>query len=585
MKKYILPIFSSVMLISSIVINLKPTEYKSTTKTTDSLINYNENKVTSNTDSNDTEEYTSSAIGENVFLTNKTPSSNNTSEYNNEVDIINNEVPVIEPNEELINDNEIIQNKEEIIEPTPEETTPIIDDNKETFKQGLYQISTEENYLKLNDNDIWNIEVLEDDTYNISSIIDNNYLEALDIKVSLKPKDDLINQKWTITKKDNYYQIISKNNNKCLSISNEYIKVKKCNDELQEQKLTITPKEVSNLENNKYKIRTYSDNKELSLSDNKITLSDTENSKNNIWYLNKQDNSEYSIISSTSNRLIINNDLSISNQNDTWKIILNTDNTYIISKDNLCLTNNLIKEECNGSNNQKFIIEKYNDKLYYKGIDISSYQGNIDWEALAQSEVEFVIIRAGYGDNWTSQDDEKLIDNVSNCEKYNIPYGIYLYSYATKINGSNEININSESVSSEVAHILRLLDNLKSLGYTPNIKTKVFYDMEDPSTINLGKETLTSIADNFCQTLEENGYNCGIYANKYFYTQNLDYNYLKNKYDIWYAYWPSNINTYEEALENINNEIDYNIWQFSSNGQIAGINTKVDLNIGIDIFN
>ena len=572
MKKYILPIISTIFLIISIIINIKPEEYNTVKTNTESIKNYTES----------TKEEVKESIkeelpkGESVFLVEQTQvkkeqetipeTEDNQEEYYNE--------QVEEP---LSNTETVTSNDDDISKENTKE-------EKETVSlNGIYKIKSATKYLNLENNDTWIIILNEDNiTYSIKTIKENNYLTPSTIKVSLEENDELKGQ-WLIEKEDNYYLIKSKENNKCLSLSENYTKVKKCNNELEEQKLEIISQNISNLENKKYKIKTYLKNKELSLSNDKLILADSNSNKENIWYLNNINYLEYEIINSTNKSKIINNDLSISEEQNSWNIILNSDNTYKISKNNLCITDELNQEECNNNDNQKFIFEEYNDKLFYKGIDISSYQGNIDWEKLKSSEVEFVIIRAGYGDNWTSQDDKKLIDNVSNCEKYDIPYGIYLYSYATKIEGSSDINIDSESVNSEIAHVLRILDDLNSLGYSPNIKTKVFYDIEDNSTIYLSKEQLTNMADTFCTKIEENGYKCGIYANKYFYTANLDYNYLSSKFGIWYAYW-NNTTTFKEALSNINSDLNYNIWQFTSKGIIEGINGYVDLNIGINIY-
>ena len=576
MKKYILPIISTIFLIISIIINIKPEEYNKVQTNTESIKNYTENSK-EEIKENIKEE---TSKGESVFLVEQT-------QVKKEQEIIpeteaNQEEYYNEQVEEPLSNIETVTSNDDDI---PKENTK---EEKETVSiNGIYKIKSATKYLNLENNDTWIIIPNEDNTtYSIKTIKENNYLTPSTIKVSLEENDELKGQ-WLIEKEDNYYLIKSKENNKCLSLSENYTKVKKCNNELEEQKLEIISQNISNLENKKYKIKTYLKNKELSLSNDKLILADSNSNKENIWYLNNTNYLEYEIINSTNKSKIINNDLSISEEqnswNISWNIILNSDNTYKISKNNLCITDELNQEECNNNDNQKFIFEEYNDKLFYKGIDISSYQGNIDWEKLKSSEVEFVIIRAGYGDNWTSQDDKKLIDNVSNCEKYDIPYGIYLYSYATKIEGSSDINIDSESVNSEIAHVLRILDDLNSLGYSPNIKTKVFYDIEDNSTIYLGKEQLTNMADTFCTKIEENGYKCGIYANKYFYTANLDYNYLSSKFGIWYAYW-NNTTTFKEALSNINSDLNYNIWQFTSKGIIEGINGYVDLNIGVNIY-
>ena len=65
------------------------------------------------------------------------------------------------------------------------------------------------------------------------------------------------------------------------------------------------------------------------------------------------------------------------------------------------------------------------------GIDVSRHQGTIDWKAVKNAGVEFAVIRCGYGDDETDQDDSQWERNVSQCEKLGIPYGVYLYSYAT----------------------------------------------------------------------------------------------------------------------------------------------------------
>ncbi len=584
MKKYILPIISTIFLIISIIINIKPEEYNKQETKTESIKNYTES-AKEEIKENIKEE---PPKGESVFLVEQSQNIEETKKEATEEILIPENIESEEEKQQDIVIEENIQNEE--YKDVESEVTETINSTEETEEKeivslnGIYKIKSNTKNLNISDNDNWIITYNKDkNTYYIKSLNNNNnYLTSSSLKVELNGENTDLNKDWTIEKEDNYYLIKSKDNNKCLSLSEDYIKVKKCNNELEEQKLEIISQNISNLENKKYKIKTYLKNEELSLSDDKVILTESNSTKENIWYLNNINNLEYEILNSTNTSIILNNDLSLSKEHNNWNIVLNSDNTYIISKDNLCLNNDLILEECNNNDNQKFIFEEYNDKLFYKGIDISSYQENIDWEKLKNSEVEFVIIRAGYGDNWTSQDDKKLIDNVSNCEKYNIPYGIYLYSYATKLEGPSDINIDSESVSSEIAHILRILDNLNTLGYSPNIKTKVFYDIEDDNTIYLGKEKLTNMADTFCTKIEESGYKCGIYANKYFYTTNLDYNYLSSKYGIWYAYW-NNLNTYEDALSNINSDLNYNIWQFTSNGIIEGINGYVDLNIGINI--
>ena len=72
-------------------------------------------------------------------------------------------------------------------------------------------------------------------------------------------------------------------------------------------------------------------------------------------------------------------------------------------------------------------------QILKKGIDVSYYQGDIDWEKAKSAGVEFAIIRCGYGMDVKNQDDEKFERNVTECERLSIPYGVYLYSYADSV--------------------------------------------------------------------------------------------------------------------------------------------------------
>lgn len=182
-----------------------------------------------------------------------------------------------------------------------------------------------------------------------------------------------------------------------------------------------------------------------------------------------------------------------------------------------------------------------------KGIDVSSWQGKIDWAKVKASDVDFVIIRCGYGSNKTSNDDSYWSYNVSECERLGIPYGVYLYSYAATL----------AEAKSEANHVLRLLK-----GHYPTYP--VYYDMEDKST---EKANLVKIADTFCSTMEANGYKAGIYANLDWWNSKLNSSTL-DKYEKWVAQWNSQC-TYKGS---------YGLWQCTSNGTVAGISGRVDLN-------
>lgn len=191
-----------------------------------------------------------------------------------------------------------------------------------------------------------------------------------------------------------------------------------------------------------------------------------------------------------------------------------------------------------------------------KGIDVSSHQGTINWN-LVKSQIDFAIIRCGYGDNIEYQDDTQFINNVNGCINNNIPFGIYLYSYAKNLKGE-------ESIQSEIEHCKRLLNKISKKPFC------VYIDMEDDSTIFLGKNVLTNYALEFCKQIKELGYKSGVYANENWFKNYLDVKKIEQEgYSIWCAKYSSN-------KPNINS--DYDIWQYSSIGNIEGIIGNTDMN-------
>lgn len=185
------------------------------------------------------------------------------------------------------------------------------------------------------------------------------------------------------------------------------------------------------------------------------------------------------------------------------------------------------------------------------GIDVSEHQGKIDWDVVKNSgEVDFAILRVGYGDDFTSQDDAWWAYNVSECERLGIPYGVYIYSYATSYS----------QINSEVAHTKRLLS-----GHNPSYP--VYIDMEDNSTKSLGQSTLTKFAKSFCQQISSAGYTAGVYANLYWWNTYLNSSEL-DSYDRWVAQY-----NYQCDYDG-----DYRLWQYCDDGKVKGISGYVDMN-------
>lgn len=196
-------------------------------------------------------------------------------------------------------------------------------------------------------------------------------------------------------------------------------------------------------------------------------------------------------------------------------------------------------------------------KAICKGIDVSYHNGTIDWKRVKQSEVEYAIIRCGYGTNDKSQDDKKWEENVKGCTDNNIPYGVYLYSYADTV----------EKASSEADHAIRLLQGKK-------FKYPVYYDLEeDAIRKKLSKTEIANIAKTFCNKLSAKGYTVGIYANKDWFT-----NYLTDSCFNNWTKWVAQYNTV------CNYQGKYDMWQCSSTGSVPGISGKVDLNYSYSPF-
>ena len=195
------------------------------------------------------------------------------------------------------------------------------------------------------------------------------------------------------------------------------------------------------------------------------------------------------------------------------------------------------------------------DGVVAKGIDVSYHNGEIDWNKVKESGVDYVIIRCGYGDNYTSQDDKQWERNVSECERLGIPYGVYIYSYA----------MSTTAAKSEAEHVLRLLK-----GHNPTYP--VYLDMENEggnyNQGGLSAKMLGDIAETFCNIVSNSGYEVGIYANTNWFTNKL----TDSRFDQWKR-WVAQYNT------TCTYKGSYTMWQCSSNGKVDGISGVVDLNL------
>ncbi len=195
-----------------------------------------------------------------------------------------------------------------------------------------------------------------------------------------------------------------------------------------------------------------------------------------------------------------------------------------------------------------------------KGIDVSDYQGIIDWDKVKKDEISFAILRCGIGDDIVSQDDALFERNYKECKKVNMPIGVYLYSYAES----------TEQAKSEAEHVIRLIKN-KTIEYP------IFYDLEDENTTGkCSNKAIAEIAKTFFDLVKKENYEVGTYANKDWFETKLTEK-IFNEYPKWVASYGENNGKIPDDKYEYNKK--YMIWQYTSMGKVNGIKGNVDENI------
>ena len=214
---------------------------------------------------------------------------------------------------------------------------------------------------------------------------------------------------------------------------------------------------------------------------------------------------------------------------------------------------NTISDELESENKAVYKSNNKDKNAYIKGLDISKWNGNIDWDAVERAGIKFVIIRAGYG----THVDYMFEKNIKEAIKHDMIIGVYWFAYA----------YNNQMAISEA---YKCMDTIKK--YKKYITLPVFYDLEYDSVnyaarmgVRINKARASSYADNFCKTIKKHGYSTGIYtnidyANRYFSQEVL------SKYHTWIAQWTGRC-TYR---------YDYIMWQCTDKYYIK--NKKFDLN-------
>lgn len=193
-----------------------------------------------------------------------------------------------------------------------------------------------------------------------------------------------------------------------------------------------------------------------------------------------------------------------------------------------------------------FGIDKGDDPMAKKGIDVSEHQGKIDWTKV---NADFAILRAGYG-KVLSQKDKQFDANYSGAKARNIPVGAYWYSYAMT---PDEARLEADC----------LLEVIKGKQF----EYPIYFDLEEEKQLKLGKDKVSAIIRAFLEEVEKAGYWVGLYmsANP---LSTLVADTIKQRYAIWVAH----IGVSEPGYNG-----SYGMWQYSWKGSVNGISGDVDM--------
>lgn len=200
----------------------------------------------------------------------------------------------------------------------------------------------------------------------------------------------------------------------------------------------------------------------------------------------------------------------------------------------------------------------------YKGIDVSKFQGEIDWQKVAEDGVSFAFVRAGYrgyGSNGTLVEDATAAANLQGANEAGVKVGVYFYTQA----------ITREEALEEAQLVMDLIEPYQ-------IDCPVVIDVEKVSNADgrmngIDPALRTEIVKTFCEAVAAAGYKPMVYHNLEMGALMLNLEELE-EYDKWFAYYKQEM-YYPYA---------YDIWQYSDKGHVNGINGAVDLNIAFNPF-
>ena len=193
----------------------------------------------------------------------------------------------------------------------------------------------------------------------------------------------------------------------------------------------------------------------------------------------------------------------------------------------------------------------------YPGVDVSAFQGNIDWQKVKDSGIRFAMLRLGYRGYESGKlvEDEYIQQNLKNTKEVGMPIGAYFFSQALTI----------QEVDEEIDFMLKVLGDYE-------LHMPIVLDWEIPTdtarTARMDARTLTALQEYFCKTMTEKGYTPMVYFNWHQSNTLLYLNELED-YPFWLALYTNRM-TYPYKVE---------MWQYTSSGRVPGIQGDVDINV------
>lgn len=194
-----------------------------------------------------------------------------------------------------------------------------------------------------------------------------------------------------------------------------------------------------------------------------------------------------------------------------------------------------------------------------QGLDVSEFQGNIDWTQVKNAGYRFAMVRAGYG---FSTLDQTFRQNIAECNRIGMPAGAYWFCYA----------ISPETAMQEADACIDAISPYR-------IEYPVCYDIEQASVnyaaqngVTITPDLAERIVKAFCNRVEERGYFAMYYSNQDFLNAYLPWE-MAHRYALWYAF-------YDKRYDGI----DCGIWQYTNTGSVPGISGNVDLDISFDDY-